>query len=186
MLPTWSAASATRVSRSPDFLARLHADCRQSDTSLRTAPPVVALVVAATVVRRVTWPRNATSLETCRRSSAVTVMNMDTPAASARSLVTVSLVSPDLESCILTSHQILESSARTVRSMATPRSAAPSLPLTRTVELGPMAAASTLSTLLLMAVVATGMSVVVVIPVGKSVALLSRCIRQDSHHPHDL
>lgn len=74
---------------------------------------------------------------------------MDTPAASARNLVTVSLVSPDLKSHMLTMSQILGSSARTVRSMVTPRSAAPSLTLTRTAELVPTVAASILSTSLL-------------------------------------
>lgn len=121
-------------------------------------------MVAATAVRRVTWPRTATSLETCRRSSAATATSMDTPAASVRSPVTVSLVSPDLQSYMLTLPQILESSARTARSMATPRSAAPSLTLTRTAELVPMAAASILSTLLLTVVmaVATGTTTLVV------------------------
>lgn len=144
-------------------------------------------MVAATVVRRVTWPRTATSLETCQRSSAATATSMDTPAASARSPVTVSLVSPDLQSYMLTSSQILESSARTARSMATPRSAAPSLTLTRTVELVPTAAASILSTPLLTVVmaVATGTTTLVVVVatgtpvvvVGKPFAFLYRHIR---------
>lgn len=159
MLPMWSAASATRVSYLPAFRQRLRANSCQWDTSPRIAPPVVALVVAATVVRRVTWPRSATSLGTCPRSSAATVTNMDTPAASVRSLVTVSLVSPDLKFHMLKMSQILGSSARTVRSMATPRSAAPSLTLTRTAELVPTVAVLILSTSLLPVVMAVVMAV---------------------------
>lgn len=175
MLPMWSAASATRVSHLPAFNKRLRANTFQWDTFPRIAPPVVALVVAATVVRRVTWPRSATSLGTCPRSSAATVTTMDTPAASARSLVTVSLVSPDLEFHMLTMSQILAFSARTVRSMATPRSAAPSLMLTRTAELVPTEAASILSIplLRLVAVVAAGTPTpVVVMPAGAPVVVL--------------
>lgn len=145
-------------------------------------------MVAATVVRRVTWPRTATSLETCQRSSAATATSTDTPAASARSPVTVSLVSPDLQSYMLTLSQIPESSARTARSMATPRSAAPSLTLTRTVELVPTAAVSILSTPLLTVVVmavATGTTTLVVVVatgtrvvvVGKLFAFLDQHIR---------
>lgn len=137
-------------------------------------------MVAATVVRRVTWPRTATSLETCQRSSAATATSMDTPAASARSPVTVSLVSPDLQPHMLTSPQILESSARTARSMATPRSAAPSLTLTRTAELVPTAAALILSTPLLtvVMVVETGTTTPVVV-VGKLLVFLHRHIRPE-------
>lgn len=98
MLPMWSVASAMRVSHSLAFCQRLRSNGCQSDTSPRIAPPVEALVAAATVARRVTWPRNARSPETCQSSSAATVTSMDTPAATARSLVTVSLVSPDLDS----------------------------------------------------------------------------------------
>lgn len=148
MLPTWSAASATRVSHAPALHQRLPADGCQSDTSPRIAPLVVAPVVAATVVRKVTWPRSATSLETCPRSSAATATSMDTPAASAPSLVTVSLVSPSPEFYMLIVVQILGSNARTARSTATPRSAAPSLMLKRTVELVPTVVVSILSTLL--------------------------------------
>lgn len=178
MLPMWSAASATRVGHSPAFCQRPRANSCQSDTSLRIAPPVVALVAAATVVRRVTWPRSATSLETCPRSSVATATSMDTPAASARSLVTVSLVSPDLNLHMLTMSQILGSSARTVRSMVTPRSAAPSLTLTRTAELVPAAAASILSRPLLTVemAVATGTPTPVVLvpmPTGTPVVVVA-------------
>lgn len=77
------------------FEEYLHADSRQWDTSPRIALPVVALAVAATVVRRVTWPRSATSRETCPRSNAATATSTVTPDASVPSPVTVSLVSPD-------------------------------------------------------------------------------------------
>lgn len=174
MLPMSSAESATRVSHPTAFFQRLHANSRQWDTSPRIAPPVVALAVAATVVRRVTWPRSATSPRTCQRSSAATATSTATPAASARSPATVSLVSPDLNFYMLTLLQILGSSARTARSTATPRSAVPSLTLTRTVELVPTMVASTLWTPLLTVVmaVATGTAVVVMqlVPVGKLVA----------------
>lgn len=134
-------------------------------------------MVAVTVARRATWPRTATSLETCQRSSAATATSMDTPAASARSPVTVSLVSPDLQSHMLILSQILESSARTVRSMATPRSAAPSLTLTKTVELVPTAAASILSTPLLtvvMAVVTGTTTLVVVVATGTPAVVVGK------------
>lgn len=78
---------------------------------------------------------------------------------------------------MLTMPQILGSSARTVRSMATPRSAAPSLTLTRTVEPVPTEAASILSTSLLTLVmaVATGTPtpvVVVVVVTGTPVVVV--------------
>lgn len=110
---------------------------------------------------------------------------MDTPAASARSLVTVSLVSPDLKFHMLTMSQILGSSARTVRSMVTPRSAAPSLTLTRTAELVPTVAASILSTSLLTVVMAVAIGtptlvvplvVPVPVPTGTPVVVVGKLV----------
>lgn len=60
--------------------------------------------------------------------------------------MTVSLVSPDLVIHMLILFQIPGSSARTARSSATPKSAAPNHMLMRTAELVPMVVASILLT----------------------------------------
>ena len=69
---------------------------------LVTALRVVVAVVAATAVRRVTWPRSVLSLGTWPTSSAVTAMRWVMPPVTAISPVTVSLWMCDLFKRVMT------------------------------------------------------------------------------------